>query len=87
MATVSATLPERKGTIADISSPSHVSPGATFSVSLTVRISVDTSTSISLSLQQLRPYVNAWVDNVKEKVRGDFEKKYTLSATAPTQAT
>jgi len=87
MATVSATLLERKGTIADISSPSHVSPGATFSVSLTVRISVDTSTSISLWLQQLRPYVYAWVDNVMEKVRGDFEKKYTLSATAPTQAT
>ena len=87
MATVSVALSERKGTITEISYTSHVSPGAIFSVSLTVHVSVDTSTSISLGLWQISPYVDAWVDSVKEKVRGDFEKKYTLSATAPTEAT
>jgi hypothetical protein len=88
MATVSVALSERKGTIAEISYPSHVSPGATFSVFLIVRISVDTPTLIFLGLNQLRPYVAEWVDSVEEKVsRGDFDKKYTLSATAPSEGT
>ena len=64
-----------------------MSPNTTFSVSLTINISVDTNTHIFLGLQQIHPYINEWADSIQEEVGlGDLDKTYTLSATAPTEA-